>query len=69
MCGDKGFNEERIRNGAKKLTKARNTTTQGRLDSFFKVLPNPNAGKRKVSGMLGARGRLLTWAVCNKTVW
>ncbi|KAF0310677.1 Flap endonuclease 1 [Amphibalanus amphitrite] len=47
MCGDKGFNEERIRNGAKKLSKARNTTTQGRLDSFFKVLPNPNAGKRK----------------------
>jgi len=47
MCGSKGFNEERIRNGAKKLAKARNTTTQGRLDGFFKVLPSPNAGKRK----------------------
>ncbi|XP_043202987.1 flap endonuclease 1-like [Amphibalanus amphitrite] len=61
MCGDKGFNEERIRNGAKKLSKARNTTTQGRLDSFFKVLPNPNAGKRKLeekknSGSKKARG-------------
>ncbi|XP_043243195.1 flap endonuclease 1-like [Amphibalanus amphitrite] len=61
MCGDKGFNEERIRNGAKKLSKARNTTTQGRLDSFFKVLPNPNGGKRKLeekknSGSKKARG-------------
>ncbi|KAG5307025.1 FEN1 endonuclease, partial [Acromyrmex insinuator] len=40
LCGDKQFNEERVRNGAKKLHKARNTSTQGRLDSFFKVLPN-----------------------------
>ena len=50
MCGEKSFSEDRIRNGIKKLTKARNTTTQGRLDSFFKVLPSPttNANKRKV---------------------
>ncbi|XP_064095744.1 LOW QUALITY PROTEIN: flap endonuclease 1-like [Macrobrachium nipponense] len=49
MCEEKGFSEERIRNGAKKLTKARNTTTQGRLDSFFKILPSPvnNDNKRK----------------------
>ncbi|OWR49767.1 flap endonuclease-1 [Danaus plexippus plexippus] len=47
LCGDKQFNEERVRNGAKKLMKARTGTTQGRLDGFFKVLsttPNP---KRK----------------------
>lgn len=48
LCGDKQFSEERVRNGAKKLLKARNTSTQGRLDSFFKVLPNPNPTKRKV---------------------
>lgn len=48
LCGDKQFNEERVRNGTKKLLKARNTSTQGRLDSFFKVLPNPNPPKRKV---------------------
>ncbi|XP_072948283.1 flap endonuclease 1 [Epargyreus clarus] len=47
LCGDKQFNEDRVRNGAKKLMKARTGTTQGRLDGFFKVLsttPNP---KRK----------------------
>ncbi|KAL0811714.1 hypothetical protein ABMA28_009157 [Loxostege sticticalis] len=47
LCGDKQFNEDRVRAGAKKLHKARSGTTQGRLDGFFKVLsttPNP---KRK----------------------
>ncbi|KAH0944684.1 hypothetical protein HN011_000849 [Eciton burchellii] len=49
LCGDKQFNEERVRNGAKKLHKARNTSTQGRLDSFFKVLPSTTVpSKRKV---------------------
>ncbi|KAK9304443.1 hypothetical protein QLX08_004215 [Tetragonisca angustula] len=48
LCGDKQFNEERVRNGAKKLHKARNTSTQGRLDTFFKVLSSPNPLKRKV---------------------
>jgi flap endonuclease-1 len=49
MCGEKGFAEDRVRNGAKKLMKARQGSTQGRLDSFFKVMPaaaTPN-GKRK----------------------
>lgn len=50
LCGDKQFSEERVRNGAKKLYKARHTSTQGRLDTFFKVLPNQNPNlKRKVS--------------------
>lgn len=51
MVEEKGFSEDRIRNGAKKLVKARNSSTQGRLDSFFKVLPQPSSGnnKRKVS--------------------
>ncbi|OAD54145.1 Flap endonuclease 1 [Eufriesea mexicana] len=54
LCGDKQFNEERVRNGAKKLHKARNTSTQGRLDTFFKVLPNPNPSKRKAEDAKGA---------------
>ena len=37
MCETNGFQEDRIRNGAKKLLKARQGSTQGRLDSFFKV--------------------------------
>ncbi|XP_043588400.1 flap endonuclease 1 [Bombus pyrosoma] len=53
LCGDKQFNEERVRNGAKKLYKARNTSTQGRLDTFFKVLPNPNPPKRKAEDTKG----------------
>ncbi|UJR28783.1 hypothetical protein I4U23_010009 [Adineta vaga] len=37
MVKEKGFTEDRIRNGIKKLTKARTTTQQGRLDSFFTI--------------------------------
>ena len=48
MCEDNGFSEDRIRNGTKKLTKARNTSTQGRLDSFFKVV-STSSTKRKGS--------------------
>jgi len=47
LCGDKQFNEDRIRNGAKKLHKARNTETQGRLDGFFTVLSPAGGAKRK----------------------
>lgn len=48
MATEKGFAEDRIRNGAKKLTKAKGAATQGRLDSFFKVIPsNKPAVKRK----------------------
>lgn len=39
LCGERQFNEERVRNGARKVLKALKTATQGRLDSFFKVLP------------------------------
>jgi len=37
MCDDKGFGEDRIRNGIKKILKSRKGGTQVRLDSFFKV--------------------------------
>jgi len=57
MCGEKGFAEDRIRNGAKKLMKGRQGSTQGRLDSFFKVLPttpNSNTAKRKSEELKGS---------------
>jgi len=62
MCEAKGFNEDRIRNGAKKLVKARKTTTQGRLDSFFKVLPSPSnsANKRKSTEKPGSAKKTKT---------
>jgi len=48
MVKDKGFSEDRIRNGAKKILKAKKTSTQGRMDTFFKVIPsNKPAVKRK----------------------
>lgn len=46
LCGDRQFNEERVRSGARKILKSKTTQTQGRLDSFFKVLPA--APKRKI---------------------
>lgn len=45
MVTENGFNEKRIRAGVEKLIKARGTSQQGRLDSFFKVIPTE--GKRK----------------------
>lgn len=57
MCGNRQFNEERIRNGAKKIMKTRTTSTQGRLDSFFKILPSSPStpiGKRKADEKKGS---------------
>lgn len=52
LCGDRQFNEDRIRAGCKKILKTRTTSTQGRLDSFFKVLPStPTNNKRKSDAM------------------
>lgn len=47
MCNEKGFNEDRMRNGVKKIFKARTTGTQVRLDSFFKVTVSTTPQKRK----------------------
>jgi len=49
MVEEKGFSEDRIRSGIKKLTKARQGSTQGRLDSFFKVLPSPSSSSKRKS--------------------
>ncbi|CAF0756094.1 unnamed protein product [Brachionus calyciflorus] len=47
MCNEKGFSEDRMRNGVKKILKARTTGTQVRLDSFFKVTHTTTPTKRK----------------------
>lgn len=46
LCTDKQFNEDRVRNGCKKLIKARSGSVQGRLDGFFSVISSTPA-KRK----------------------
>ncbi|XP_023304269.2 flap endonuclease 1-like [Lucilia cuprina] len=72
LCGDRQFNEDRVRSGAKKILKSKQSQTQGRLDSFFKVLPstgttpkrkadddkkNTSLKKAKAGGGSGNRGR------------
>lgn len=51
LCSHRQFNEDRIRTGAKKIKNAKGTSTQGRLDSFFKVLPSTATPKRKLEGI------------------
>lgn len=46
MCKEKGFGEDRMRNGVKKILKSRNTGTQVRLDSFF-TITSTTPNKRK----------------------
>jgi len=58
LVEEKGFSEDRIRSGIKKLTKARQGSTQGRLDSFFKVLPSPSpSSKRKSEDTKGSKSK------------
>lgn len=47
LCGERQFSEDRVRSGAKKILKSKHSQTQGRLDSFFKVLPSTGTPKRK----------------------
>ncbi|CAI4231618.1 unnamed protein product [Auanema sp. JU1783] len=51
MCGERNFNEERIRSALAKMQKGRSAGTQGRIDSFFKVsqtvTSTPTSAKRK----------------------
>ncbi|XP_075044050.1 flap endonuclease 1 isoform X2 [Mixophyes fleayi] len=54
MCGEKQFSEDRIRNGAKKLSKNRHGSTQGRLDDFFKVTGSISSTKRKEMDVKGS---------------
>lgn len=58
LAGEKGFNEDRIRNGIKRMQKSKGKTNQGRMDDFFKMskvvsttkeTPKRKAGKQKGS--------------------
>ncbi|KAJ3340019.1 Elongation of fatty acids protein 2 [Gonapodya sp. JEL0774] len=57
LVKEKGFNEERIRNGVKKLQKQRGQATQGRLESFFSIktkdplTSSSSSTKRKVRNL------------------
>ncbi|KAI9058471.1 PIN domain-like protein [Trametes sanguinea] len=56
LVKDKGFNEERVRKGAEKLTKFLNAKQQGRLDGFFAVKPKTSPKKDKAEEK-GAKGK------------
>lgn len=48
LCREKEFSEDRVRKGIAKLVKCKNTATQGRLDSFFKIIPkDPSIESKK----------------------
>lgn len=56
MVTQKQFAEDRIRNGCKKLMKAKQGTTQGRMDSFFSVVSTAKSSttKRKAEELKGS---------------
>ncbi|KAI0074139.1 PIN domain-like protein [Panus rudis PR-1116 ss-1] len=58
LVTEKGFNEERVRKGAEKLSKFLNAKQQGRLDGFFTVQPktSPKKDKEAAKGK-GAKGK------------
>ena len=66
LCNEKNFAEERVKNGVKKILAAKSKSKQGRLDSFFKVLPSaapsPKAKRKpdpksKAKGSASKRGK------------
>lgn len=50
LVTEKGFNEERVRKGAEKLSKHLNAKQQGRLDGFFSVQPKTSPKKTDGKG-------------------
>ncbi|CAL1285464.1 unnamed protein product [Larinioides sclopetarius] len=61
LCGDKGFSEDRVKNGVKKLLKGRHGSTQGRLDSFFTVIPksSTNSNSAEENGSAKKKGKVI----------
>ncbi|WRT64984.1 flap endonuclease 1 [Kwoniella shivajii] len=57
LCRDKGFNEDRVRAGAAKLTKMLAAKQQGRLDGFFTVKPKDSSTTKPSSGKPTAGGK------------
>lgn len=56
LVTEKGFNEDRVRKGAEKLTKHIGAKQQGRLDSFFKVAPKAVPEKKEKGAPVGGKG-------------
>ena len=58
MCNEKGFSEDRIRSGIKRLNKARKKGSQMRMDAFFKPKPQTGGPKKRKSASKGkAKGK------------
>lgn len=55
LCTEKNFAEDRVKNGVKKILAAKSKAKQGRLDSFFKVLPSqaPSPSAKRKSDSKG----------------
>ncbi|PCH40181.1 PIN domain-like protein [Wolfiporia cocos MD-104 SS10] len=49
LVTEKGFNEDRVRKGAEKLSKHIGSKQQGRLDSFFTAIPKTSPAKKDKS--------------------
>lgn len=56
LVRQKGFNEERVRKGAEKLSKFLNAKQQGRLDGFFTVQPKAPSAKNVKGKKVDAKG-------------
>ncbi|ETW81431.1 hypothetical protein HETIRDRAFT_458854 [Heterobasidion irregulare TC 32-1] len=56
LVRQKGFNEERVRKGAEKLSKFLNAKQQGRLDGFFTVQPKAPSAKNVKGKKADAKG-------------
>uniref|UniRef100_A0A0K0EKR8 Flap endonuclease 1 n=1 Tax=Strongyloides stercoralis TaxID=6248 RepID=A0A0K0EKR8_STRER len=60
MCGEKNFNEQRLRASLERLKKAKQNSSQVRIDSFFKVTgvvtTLPSAKKRKLEEEKASKG-------------
>ena len=58
LCGQKGLDELRVKNGIKRIEKAKSKGNQGRLDSFFKVsdkMPSKRPANAKSKGKGGKK--------------
>ncbi|KAF8340355.1 PIN domain-like protein [Cantharellus anzutake] len=64
LVRDKGFNEDRVRKGAEKLTKMLSAKQQGRLDGFFAKVPakSPSKDTKGSDKGKGTKRKVSIWA-------
>lgn len=53
LVQEKGFNQERVESGIKKLRAAKGKSAQVRIDSFFTSIPKSNTGEEKKTATMG----------------